>query len=242
MKPADTRLQLGKNLFRTHGAFYFGEYEKAQHCHDNVKMLGNMDIVCTITVVVFGQLIASALYRCTKRRKYKKEALKYLTKMRKLVKEKGPTKVNKFLLMEADFLSTFDESVDSMSVKRSFERAISTSKRSGLMQDAALASELCGSYFLSRGDSDWAAYYYTAAASIYRDWGATAKVAHLVQNLGKHVQLKEKARMKTSRKDRRWLIEKVAEASSDFTAEFAPIELGSSSLRSGGVLELASWH
>ena len=92
------------------------------------------------------------------------------------------------------------------------------------MQDAALANELCGGYFYARKDFYWATYYYTSAAKLYRDWGATAKVEQLLQQRGDYIQLNGSSsgtEMKSLRRDRRWLIERVAEASSDFT----PIEM-----------------
>ena len=85
------------------------------------------------------------------------------------------------------------------------------------MQDAALANELCGGYFLSQKDFYWASYYYTCAVGLYRDWGATAKVEELMQQKGAYIQRIDNAEMKSSQRDRRWLIERVAEASSDLS-------------------------
>ena len=220
----DTSLALiisGRNVYRTHVAFYFGDYEKADRCRQNVEMLLDLDrmFIRTLTVIVYGELIAAAFYRKSKKRKYKRQAAKYLDRMKEIVKKKGLTNLNKYYLMEADFVSTFDHRAKKEEVKRLFEKAIATSTKSGLIQDAALANELCGDYFLSAGDTFWARHYFTKATEHYRDWGATAKVMHLFKTRSKYIELNQSdagaTKMKSSQKNRKWLIQKVADASSD---------------------------
>ena len=47
----------------------------------------------------------------------------------------------------------------------------------------ALATERLGKYFLERGDKESAGPYIDEAISLYRQWGATAKVDHLIEEM-----------------------------------------------------------
>jgi hypothetical protein len=69
-------------------------------------------------------------------------------------------------------------------VRKAFDQAISAASKTGFLQDAALANELCGEFFLKGEDLFWAKHYLTSAYNLYCDWGAGAKAAHLLRNRG----------------------------------------------------------
>ena len=65
--------------------------------------------------------------------------------------------------------------------KSKYEQAISTAKRNGLIQDAALAHERAGLFFLAQDDTSWGKYHIEKSIKLYGDWGCKAKVTHLTE-------------------------------------------------------------
>ncbi len=61
----------------------------------------------------------------------------------------------------------------------SYERAISLATQNGYLQHAALANELYGRFFLSRGQTRVARAYISEALEAYARWGAAFKVARV---------------------------------------------------------------
>lgn len=57
-----------------------------------------------------------------------------------------------------------------------YGEVIEAAQKEGFVQDAALANELAGRFFLAHGESRIAGVYLRAAVECYRTWGATAKV------------------------------------------------------------------
>jgi histidine kinase len=60
-----------------------------------------------------------------------------------------------------------------------YDRAIAEATKTGYLQEAALAEELAGEFYLSRGRTKIASYYLTDAYQEYLRWGAVAKVREL---------------------------------------------------------------
>jgi histidine kinase len=60
-----------------------------------------------------------------------------------------------------------------------YERAITEATKAGYLHEAALAEELAGEFYLSRGRIKIASYYLTDAYQGYSRWGAVAKVREL---------------------------------------------------------------
>ena len=63
--------------------------------------------------------------------------------------------------------------------KEKYNDSISIAKRNGFVQDAALAHERAGIFFLAQDDTPWAKYHVEKSILFYKDWGCTAKVDHL---------------------------------------------------------------
>lgn len=218
INPSNALVFADEYMYRAQIAYMFGDFGKARICVENVEELGIADkwLMRTLTTLVFGSLIATAQYRQTKKNKYRSEAHGYMKRLKKLVKEKAMTSLHKYLLVSADFAATFGKQGDGSKTKAMFEKAISSASRSGFMQDAALANELCGLFFESCNDQVWARWYLSRAAETYRDWGASTKVAQLLESKGEMIRLGNSQGMKSSQRDRKWLIDKVSDNSSDF--------------------------
>jgi predicted ATPase/two-component sensor histidine kinase len=60
-----------------------------------------------------------------------------------------------------------------------YDRAITEATKTGYLQEAALAEELAGEFYLSRGRTKIASYYLTDAYQGYLRWGAVAKVQEM---------------------------------------------------------------
>lgn len=119
-------------------------------------------------------LAAIALERDTGKRVFSRKR-KFLTKIVKKFELSGvPGVSHRLFLIEAE-TSTLNPRASPEDVKTLFDKAISTSSRTGFVQDCAIANERCGSYFLRRDDSEWAEYYLTRAMELYGDWGAMEK-------------------------------------------------------------------
>jgi PAS domain S-box-containing protein len=63
-----------------------------------------------------------------------------------------------------------------------YDRAITSAKTNGFIQDAALANELAAKFFLAWGKEKFAAIYMQEAYNCYNQWGAKAKTQDLAQN------------------------------------------------------------
>eukprot|EP00934_Nitzschia_sp_Nitz4_P005518 Nitzschia sp. Nitz4//scaffold63_size106090//101717//105343//NITZ4_004418-RA/size106090-augustus-gene-0.169-mRNA-1//-1//CDS//3329556059//5508//frame0 len=61
-----------------------------------------------------------------------------------------------------------------------YDKAIVSAIHAGYIQDAALASEVAGEFFLSRGDDARGTQYLTQAHDLYHEWGATGKCNDLL--------------------------------------------------------------
>eukprot|EP00984_Skeletonema_dohrnii_P034317 scaffold33528_cov84-Skeletonema_dohrnii-CCMP3373.AAC.2 len=63
--------------------------------------------------------------------------------------------------------------------EESFNAGIASSRRSGFLQDRALAHELASAYFKSQGDDYWTNYHIECSRACYHEWGCSVKVEQL---------------------------------------------------------------
>eukprot|EP00540_Astrosyne_radiata_P023111 CAMPEP_0116847916 /NCGR_PEP_ID=MMETSP0418-20121206/14696_1 /TAXON_ID=1158023 /ORGANISM="Astrosyne radiata, Strain 13vi08-1A" /LENGTH=277 /DNA_ID=CAMNT_0004479407 /DNA_START=193 /DNA_END=1026 /DNA_ORIENTATION=- len=125
-------------------------------------------------------LTAIAMIKSTGRRKYRVQARKYTKILESWVKQKVLNVQHKYMLVLADEASM--KAKDYHEVKEKFDCAILTATKSGFKQDAALAKEMAGRYWLSKCNKEekWIAIdYLTDAQLLYEEWGAKAKVAQM---------------------------------------------------------------
>lgn len=86
--------------------------------------------------------------------------------------------------MDAVYCATVPGKLGYRDIKAKFDEAIRDSQRSGFIQDAALANELCGEYMLTveeEPDDFWPKIYISKAHELYIQWGARGKAEHLFQ-------------------------------------------------------------
>jgi predicted ATPase len=160
-------------------AYYFGELELAERMARKLCAHSKPDLAYTGTTirVFFCGLIGSALARKTGRTKYKRQARQALKEMKRVTARGGLNTLHKYLLMQADYSACCKPNEDAQ--QKAFDEAIATAARAGFIQDAALANELAGDYFISTCDKYRPTYYLTRARDLYQEWGAHAKVNHL---------------------------------------------------------------
>ncbi|KAL3938698.1 MAG: hypothetical protein SGARI_001641 [Bacillariaceae sp.] len=93
-------------------------------------------------------------------------------------------------IMKADCTSSFGASGSSdEDVKHEFDQAISFATRAGFSHDAALANELCGSYFARKDDKFWGKHYLTAAYEQYIRWEGFAKAEFLLKSSAEYIDV-----------------------------------------------------
>ena len=114
-------------------------------------------------------------------RQYTTRAAKHIRKLRKMTAAGNVNMHPMWMIAKADFATLSSSSrKDTSRAKIAFDQAITTCKRSGLTQHAALSSELCGRYMVRLGNNeDDARTYLQDAIDLYHDWDAEAKAQHL---------------------------------------------------------------
>ena len=184
--PSQTFKWLWEFQMRMQLAYYFKDYRMAERMQDCLMFYVDADpsFATSTFSLFFSGLIATARFRETRKRKYKRKALKATANMKKLMKTKGVNNLHKYYLMDADCSATFQKKSKFEEVKKKFDQAISAAAKAGFMQDTALAKELAGEYFLRTNDVFWAEHYLTESYHAYMGWQATRKAIHLKQAHG----------------------------------------------------------
>ena len=156
-------------------AYYLGEVELACRIADYADAIEFADLTCVgVSFRIFFRALAyTALYRKSPKRKYRTQARKALRRMRSRVEKKDINNLHKYYILEADTSATFG--LARGKEKELYDKAISKATRTGFVQDGALANELAGEYFASRGDKFWAKHYLTKAYTMYEMWQAFVK-------------------------------------------------------------------
>jgi predicted ATPase len=157
--------------------------------------------------IFFFAILAIQNARNTLKRKYFVEARRYISKLRRWVQHQAANVLHKLLLVEAEYMSlwqlsskffamtTSDRSIQLSSLFRKYDVAITTARRSGFLQDAALASQLAdaacvrlctsnqfrSSFFFS-SSSDPSTSYRILAFELWDLWGARAITSQWQRN------------------------------------------------------------
>jgi hypothetical protein len=190
--PSETVKLIWSNFSRGQLAYYLGETESADQIWTRLKPLlaGLASYSAPTLDLYFTGLIATAMFRKTRARKHKGKAQKAIRSMKSLMEKFNNTGLNnlhRYYIMKADYSATFESNKTREEVRKEFDQAISAATKAGFMQDAALAHELVGEFFVTREDIFWAKHYLTSAHSLYRAWGAQAKADQLFQKRGSFV-------------------------------------------------------
>ena len=112
-----------------------------------------------------------------KKRKMKKCALKTIQLIRGWAKKGNVNVVHYLHILDAELAVLKGNSKQAIA---SFNAAIATSRRNGLIQDRALAHELTSAYFQAQGDDHWGDYHIECARTCYQEWGCSEKVKQLM--------------------------------------------------------------
>jgi hypothetical protein len=113
---------------------------------------------------------------------YRRFALRIIRRFKNYVNLGAINVVHMLQLLEADYLSLKRKKSSSwrQEVKRAYELAINSAKRSGFLQHAALANEKAATFHKSF-DPDYAKAHLDDAFQLYVEWGAVAKLNQLVE-------------------------------------------------------------
>jgi PAS domain S-box-containing protein len=97
-------------------------------------------------------------------------------KMERWAKHAPANHSHKFYLVEAERYHILGEAKEA---REYYDLALQTAKANGYLNEEALAAELAGKFYLSRGDTFLGEVYLRRAYQGYQHWGATAKVKQL---------------------------------------------------------------
>lgn len=173
-------------LIRAMLAYYFDDLGLANSMFVRLAQLKPNKVAITHYASTFFEgLIALALARETKRRKYRAKARTVIRTMASWQKAGGINCTHKLSILRAKYLTlaTYKDPKQNekqdREVRRAFDEAIAQARKSGFLQDAALGNELAGDFFARRNNDYWAAAYATDAYEMYSLWGAIAKAEHV---------------------------------------------------------------
>lgn len=134
----------------------------------------------------FSALTSLRFWKKTRKRRHWRIFRKYHRKIKNWVKQGNPNSRHLDALLDAELLATKMNKHDAM--REAYETSILLACQGGYLQDAALASELAGRFFLrTRFDAYWARYYLSSAKDLFASWNATAKVKQMQEEYGRFV-------------------------------------------------------
>jgi predicted ATPase len=129
--------------------------------------------------VYYFALVSIANARLTGKRRFKVEAAGYILSIRRWVQKKVANLAHKLLILDAEYETL--ETKDGHVLQGKYDKAISSSKKAGFVQDAALAAQLAGRALrdVTGGVQTYAESYILKAQGLWGSWGATAIVEKL---------------------------------------------------------------
>ena len=120
--------------------------------------------------------MASAASKSKESKKWHQKGLAHFHRMKAWVSAGNINCVHYLGLLEAEHVVSKGK-LDL--AKEKYQDSISVAKRNGFVQDAALAHERAGIFFLAQDDTSWAKYHIEKSILLYKDWGCKAKIDHL---------------------------------------------------------------
>ena len=140
--------------------------------------------------ILFFGLVAIQKAR-TAGKGYRRQVLRYITLLRSWIKKKAANPYHKLLILEAEYASLFN--IDGRALQIKYDAAIAASRKSGYIQDAALAAQLAADALqnVSPCFQQFSKSYLFQAHSLWIQWGAIAVASKLAQD---HPELKSHKR------------------------------------------------
>ena len=168
-------------------AVYMEDLDVASDMADKLKPINigitKAHVFYPARIFFFG-LIAIANARATtswKKRKCRLDAAKYIAQMRSWINKKAANHVHKLLILEAEYACLLGKNEHFLQSK--YDLAISTARKSGYIQDAALAAQLAAKALHGIDESrDYCSLYLTQAHEFWQLWGAHAVASKLAQD------------------------------------------------------------
>lgn len=158
--------------------YLFGEIDKAQkHSLMCRKLIKTPFSIMSISILMlFDALTDIACAKCTKQRRAP-YAKKISLRLKAWAESSPYNFLAKYLLLEAELNSIAGNKAGAFA---KYISAIGMAKEGGSMLLAGLANELAAKHLYRQGDlHDTSLQYFQDSVCIYKDWGATAKVLHL---------------------------------------------------------------
>ncbi len=160
--------------------YLFEQYSQAAFCSEKAKEYLDLNVsVYNIPVYYFyDSLILLAVYKDNK--KGKRSILSRVNSNQKKIKKFAffceENYLNKYYLVEAEKARVLDDDLEAM---KFYHKAIKEAAQNGYINEEALANELAGKYYLSRGMEKVAKNHLMDARHCYLKWGAKAKLDKL---------------------------------------------------------------
>ncbi len=167
-------------------AFMFSDHEMGQQHVVQTRRLNFAPKAYMCVVDRFKEaLICIARARINiDKKKNKKTAIGVLHQMRKWASHCRENFLNKQCLVEAELKTLHTHTTLRHQILSLYDQSIEAAVRENFVQEAALACELRGDYLSRQGERILATAFWDKAHALYLKWGATEKVAHLVQLKG----------------------------------------------------------
>ena len=163
--------------------YWFGYYDAALQLLDEaapmIELLAGM--AAHPDAYFFISLILTATYdqvSPAKKEKFEAMLITYQTQMKVWANACADNYAHKYLLVEAERAKLSEDFVGAMSF---YKQGIAAAHQYGYINDEALGNELYATFWLDHDEPEAAKIYMTRAQALYQQWGATAKVANLVE-------------------------------------------------------------
>jgi len=158
-------------LGRLELALFFGELELAEKMSNGLQqyLVHEASYAIMVKNMFYSGLTFSGLARKggAKAGRYRSKAASLSRDMDKISRTKGLNPLHKALIMKADLLACHTS--DTVKVSRVYDEGIGAAMKLGYVQDAALASEIAGEFFLSMFDHARARQYICQARDLYQE-------------------------------------------------------------------------
>ncbi|MEO6285679.1 MAG: AAA family ATPase [Dyadobacter sp.] len=166
-------------LYKMILCYLTGEYEKgyentghALNNMANVKGLLFQPLFC-----YYHSLLGFAMARkYPSKGLYQKAGMKYKQKLKKWADQVPVNFMHRYYLLEAEALRNAEMTETALAF---YDKAISMARDNHYSQDEALANELCGDYWLEKGQERLGHVYIQSALEAYKKWGGVIKVKQL---------------------------------------------------------------
>jgi class 3 adenylate cyclase len=167
----------------------FGKYDDAIKSGElALPNVGSVTAQYCRTLLLFYEALARiGQYRkvgAATQRKYARRIRTNISKIKMWAQHSPENQLHKYHLLKAEWHRIKKETTKTLD---HYDKAIQLSRKSGFLQEEALANEMAGKYFIENDKNDLAEMYIKNAYQCYRGWGAEAKLRQLEQLYPKYL-------------------------------------------------------